>query len=214
MTTHASRVWIVTGSSTGFGRSIVRAALSAGARVLATAREPDQLSDMLAEFPDRTRSARLNVTAPDQCAAAVAQALSTFGRIDVLVNNAGFGMVGAVEETSDRELRDVFETNFFGPMNMIRAALPTLRAQRSGHIINMSAAAAISNYAGFSAYGGAKCALEGASESLAAELAPHGVKVTIVQPGPSERTSSEDRSAAPRTASPSMTAPAGSSGRS
>jgi len=184
MTNTPSRVWLVTGSSTGFGRSIAKAALAAGDRVMVTARKPEQLDDLVNAHPEHARAATLDITKPEDCESALRATLAAFGRLDVLVNNAGFGLLGALEETSDSELRHNFETNFFGPVNMIRAALPTFRAQRSGHLINMSAAAAISNYAGFSIYGAAKLALEGVSESLAAELAPLGVKVTIVQPGP------------------------------
>ncbi len=122
----------------------------------------------------------LDITDADQ----VREVISAAGQLDVLVNNAGFGLIGAVEECSDEQIRRNVETNFFGPLNVIRAALPGLRAQRSGHIVNISAAAAISNYAGFGIYGGAKAALELMSESLRLELASLGIKVTLVQPGP------------------------------
>jgi NAD(P)-dependent dehydrogenase (short-subunit alcohol dehydrogenase family) len=126
----------------------------------------------------------LDVTDAARVAAAVSEAASFFGQIDVVVNNAGYGLVGAFEELGEEQIRRNFETNFFGAIEVVRAALPILRAQASGHIVNISAAAAISNYAGFSIYGASKWALEGFSESLAAELKPLGVKVTIVQPGP------------------------------
>jgi NAD(P)-dependent dehydrogenase (short-subunit alcohol dehydrogenase family) len=135
-------------------------------------------------MPDTVLTLPLDVTQGEQIAAAIQQTVDHFGRIDVLVNNAGYGLVGALEELSDEQIRANMETNFFAPVALLRAALPLMRAQRSGHIVNVSAAAAINNYPGFSVYGAGKWALEGLSESLAAELKPLGVKVTIVQPGP------------------------------
>ena len=135
-------------------------------------------------MPDTVLTLPLDVTKPAQIEVAVEHTAAHFGRIDVLVNNAGYGLIGALEELSDDQIRANMETNFFGPVALLRAVLPIMRAQRSGHIVNVSAAAAINNYPGFSIYGAGKCALEGLSESLAAELKPLGVKVTIVQPGP------------------------------
>lgn len=126
----------------------------------------------------------LDVTDAAQVGPVVAQAAAAFGRIDVVVNNAGYGVIGALEELGDEQIARNFETNFFGAVRVIRAALPILRAQRRGHFVNISAAAAIANYPGFSIYGATKWALEGMSESLAAEVRPFGLKVTIVQPGP------------------------------
>ncbi|MEQ1852410.1 MAG: oxidoreductase [Chthoniobacteraceae bacterium] len=178
------RVWLITGCSSGFGAALAAAVLAGGHRVMATARNPDCLSELSAQFPETCRALALDVTDASQVKAVVAQAVEAFGRIDVVVNNAGYGLVGAFEELGAEQITRNFDTNFFGALEVIRAALPVLRAQGSGHIVNISAAAVISNYAGFSIYGAAKWALEGVSESLAAELKPLGVKVTIVQPGP------------------------------
>lgn len=179
-----SLVWLITGSSSGLGRSLAQAVLQKGHRLVATARNLQSLEPLASAFPETCKTVALDVTNPSQVQKAVDAAIRTFGRLDVLVNNAGVGLLGALEECSEEEVRRNFETNFFGPLAVIRTALPVLREQRAGHIINISAAAAISNYAGFSIYGASKCALEGASESLAAELKPLGIKVTLVQPGP------------------------------
>lgn len=149
-----------------------------------TARNPDALGEFAAQFPETCRVLALDVTDPAQVRNVVAQAAQTFGRLDVIVNNAGYGLVGAFEELGPDQIARNFDTNFFGALEVIRAALPILREQGTGHIVNISAAAVISNYAGFSIYGATKWALEGVSESLAAELKPLGIKVTIVQPGP------------------------------
>ena len=151
---------------------------------MATARQPSALGELAARHPETCRVLALDVTDRAQVKAAVAQAVDAFGRLDVVVNNAGYGVAGAFEELGHEQITRNFDTIFFGALEVIRAALPTLRAQGSGRIVNISAAAVISNYAGFSIYGAAKWALEGVSESLAAELKPLGIKVTIVQPGP------------------------------
>ncbi len=173
-----SSTWFITGCSSGFGRAIAEAALAAGQRVIATARDVRSIADL--EKAGSCEVMALDVTDPEN----VREAISAAGPVDVLVNNAGYGLIGAVEECSDEQIRQNMETNFFGPLNVIRAALPGLRQRRSGHIVNVSAAAAISNYAGFGIYGGAKAALELMSESLRLELAPLGIKITLVQPGP------------------------------
>ncbi len=173
--------WFITGCSSGFGRCIAEAALARGQRVAVTARDLSTLRDL--EGPD-CKAFALDVTDPVSIARAVAGAAAALGRLDVVVNNAGYGLIGAVEECSDAQIRRNMETNFFGPLNVIRAVAPLLRGQRSGHIVNISAAAALTNYPGFGIYGGAKAALDLMSESLAAELRPLGVKVTIVHPGP------------------------------
>ena len=182
--TTPSRVWLITGCSSGFGLALATAVLARGQRVVATARRPESFADLAARHPETCRAIVLDVTDPAQVKSRVAEAAAAFGRIDVLVNNAGYGLVGAFEELGEEQIARNFETNFFGAMNVIRAVLPILRSQSSGHIVNISAAAVISNYAGFSIYGASKWALEGVSESLAAELKPLGIKVTIVQPGP------------------------------
>jgi len=177
-------VWFITGCSTGLGRALASRALAAGHRVIATARQVEQLAELVAAHPATCRALALDVTVPASVMAAVSEAANAFGRLDVVVNNAGVGLVGAFEELGAAQITRNFDTNFFGALEVIRAVLPILRAQRSGHIVNISAAAVISNYAGFSIYGATKWALEGVSESLASELKPLGIKVTIVQPGP------------------------------
>jgi NAD(P)-dependent dehydrogenase (short-subunit alcohol dehydrogenase family) len=182
--TTSSRVWLITGCSSGLGAALAAAVLARGQRVVATARNVDALGELAAQFPDTCRALALDVTDAAQVKSVVAQAVAEFGRLDVVVNNAGYGLIGAFEELGAQQVARNFDTNFFGALEVIRAALPALRAQGSGHIVNISAAAVISNYAGFSIYGATKWALEGVSESLAAELKPLGIKVTIVQPGP------------------------------
>lgn len=179
-----STVWFITGCSSGFGRAFAARVLARGQRVVATARDVTALEEFAARHPETCRALALDVTDAAQVKSAIAQTIDSFGRLDVLVNNAGYGLIGAFEELSPGEIAANFATNFFGALEVIRAALPALRAQRGGHIVNISAAAAISNYAGFSIYGAGKAALESVSEALALELAPLGIKVTIVQPGP------------------------------
>jgi NAD(P)-dependent dehydrogenase (short-subunit alcohol dehydrogenase family) len=180
----SARVWFITGCSSGIGLALATWVLGCGQRVIATARDPATLAELGARFPDTCRVLPLDVTDAAQVKRAVADGAAAFGRLDVVVNNAGYGLIGAFEELGEEQIVRNFSTNFFGALGVIRAVLPILRGQGSGHIVNISAAAAISNYAGFSIYGAAKCALEGVSESLAAELKPLGIKVTIVQPGP------------------------------
>ncbi len=182
--TRQPRVWFITGCSSGFGRSLAEKALASGDRVVATARQVHRISDLATRAPDSVVTLPLDVTQPAQVAQAVTQAHAAWGRLDVVVNNAGYGLIGAVEECSEEQIARNLDTNLMGPIRVIRAVLPILRQQRSGHLIQISAAAAISNYAGFGIYGAAKCGLEGVSEALRAELAPFGIRVTIVQPGP------------------------------
>jgi NAD(P)-dependent dehydrogenase (short-subunit alcohol dehydrogenase family) len=179
-----SRTWFITGCSSGFGRSIAEAALLAGDHVIATARRQEDLEMLEHVGAGRCQGLALNITDADQVRSVLNTAVQMTSKIDVCVNNAGYGLIGAIEECSDEQIRRNFETNFFGTLNVIRAVLPIMRAQKSGHIINMSAAAAISNYPGFGVYGAAKAAVESLSESLRAEVQPHGIKVTLVQPGP------------------------------
>ena len=179
-----SPVWLITGCSSGLGRALAARVLARGHRLIATARQPETLDELVAADPSRCRALALDVADASQVAPVVAQAAAIFSRLDVVVNNAGYGLVGAVEEYDEAQITRNFETNFFGALRVIRAALPILRAQRRGHFVNISAAAVIANYAGFSIYGATKWALEGLSESLAAEVRPLGLKVTIVQPGP------------------------------
>ena len=177
-------VWFITGCSSGLGQALATAALARGDRVVATARDPARLAALAAEYPDACRPLALDVTRPAQVEAAAAEALARFGRIDVLVNNAGTGLVGAIEETSEAEIAHNFDVNFLGALRVTRAVLPHFRARRGGHVVFLSAAAAIANYPGFGIYGATKRALEGAAESLAQETRPFGLKVTLVQPGP------------------------------
>lgn len=180
----SSPVWFITGCSSGLGRALAAHVLKRGQRVVATARQPEELEELVERYPDQCRALAFDVADPAQAARVVPEAAGIFGRLDVVVNNAGFGLVGALEELGDAQITRNFETNFFGAVRVMRAALPILRAQRRGHFVNISAAAAIANYAGFSIYGATKWALEGASEALAAEVRPLGLKVTLVQPGP------------------------------
>lgn len=177
------RIWLITGCSSGFGFELVRAAAARGDRVVATMRSPAGFVP-----PDgmsgEVTAKQLDVTDEGQVRSVVAEVVRECGRIDVLVNNAGYGLIGSLEECSTEQIRRNFETNLMGPIFTMRAVLPVMRGQKGGHIINMSAAAAIENYAGFGVYGGAKFGLEGVSEAVAAEVRPFGVRVTLVQPGP------------------------------
>jgi len=178
-----AKTWFITGASSGFGRAFADYALAQGHNVVATARRTAPLQELARLAPERVQTLMLDVTHPDDAERAVAAAVARFGRLDVVINNAGFGVVGAFEETSDEALRAQMETNFFGAMNVTRAVLPTLRAQKGGAIVNISSLGGQLSFAGFSAYSASKFALEGASEALAQELAPFGIKVLIVEPG-------------------------------
>jgi NAD(P)-dependent dehydrogenase (short-subunit alcohol dehydrogenase family) len=175
--------WFITGASSGFGMAFARYALSRGYNVVATARTPAKLEQIRQIAPDRVLIEKLDVTVPGDAEKAVAAAISRFGAIDVLLNNAGYGIVGALEETSDSEFRAQMETNFFGAVSVTKAALPAMRKQRSGAIVNISSLGGQLSFGGFSAYSASKFALEGMSEALAQEVAPFGVKVLIVEPG-------------------------------
>jgi NAD(P)-dependent dehydrogenase (short-subunit alcohol dehydrogenase family) len=182
--TPSTPVWFVTGCSSGLGRALAQAVLQRGHRLVATARQIDAIGDLAAAHPEHCRAFALDVGDPAQVTAVVAQAQASFGRLDVVVNNAGYGLIGAVEDVTEEQILRNFQTNFFGALRVIRATVPILRAQRRGHFVSISAAAVIGNYPGFSIYGASKAALEGVCESLAAELKPLGIRVTIVQPGP------------------------------
>ncbi|MFI6950406.1 oxidoreductase [Streptomyces sp. NPDC050422] len=177
------RVWLITGASSGFGRAIATAALAAGDTVVATARKPEALDDLVAAHPDRAVAVQLDVTDTARIADVVADTVLWYGRIDVVVNNAGMGLVGAVEETSDRELRDLMDLHFFGPAVLVRAVLPHMRRNGSGAVVQMSSMGGRFTFPGVGGYSATKFALEGLSEALAAEVAPHGIKVLIVEPG-------------------------------
>lgn len=178
-----AETWFITGASSGLGRAFTEHALARGHNVVATARRVEALSELAAAAPDRVLIPALDVTQPEGAKPAIAAALRRFGRIDVVINNAGYGVVGAFEETPDSELRALMETNFFGAMHVIRAVLPALRAQQSGAIVNISSLGGQLSFTGFSAYSASKFAVEGASEALAQEVAPLGIKVMIVEPG-------------------------------
>jgi NAD(P)-dependent dehydrogenase (short-subunit alcohol dehydrogenase family) len=175
------RVWLVTGASSGFGRAIVDAALERGDSVVATARRPEALSDLAGH--ERAHVIELDVTDAGRREAAVAEAIGRFGRIDVLVNNAGRTQVGAVEETTDDELRFLFELHFFAPAALTRAVLPHMRSQGSGAIVQMSSVGGQVTAPGFSAYCATKFALEGLTETLRDEVAEFGIHTLIVEPG-------------------------------
>jgi NAD(P)-dependent dehydrogenase (short-subunit alcohol dehydrogenase family) len=180
-----NKVWLVTGcgSERGFGWAVAYEALQRGHRVVATSRVVEGLRGWESEFAGRCVVLPMDVT-DESLEARVTEAVAAFGRVDVLVNNAGYGLVGALEECSVEQIRRNVETNFFGPLRIMRAVLPQMREQGGGQVVNISAAAAISNYPGFSAYGAAKAALEFASEAVKAEAAAHGVKVLLIEPGP------------------------------
>jgi NAD(P)-dependent dehydrogenase (short-subunit alcohol dehydrogenase family) len=175
--------WLITGASSGFGLELARAALARGDSVVGTLRQREQADSFATLAPGRSHAVVLDVTRAADIVPAVQEAMQKAGRIDVLVNNAGYGLFGAVEEVSDAEGRHVMETNFFGALAVTRALLPQLREQRSGHIFNISSAAGVIGFPGCGLYSASKFALEGMSEALAAELAPFGVRVTIVEPG-------------------------------
>ncbi len=175
--------WFITGASSGFGMAFARHALSRGYNVVATARTPAKLEQIRHIAPDRVLVEKLDVTVSGEAEKAVTSAVARFGTIDVLFNNAGYGIVGAVEETSDTELRAQMETNFFGAVSVTKAVLPTMRKQRSGAVVNISSLGGQLSVGGFSAYSASKFALEGMSEALAQEVAPFGIKVLIVEPG-------------------------------
>lgn len=178
-----SRVWFVTGSSKGFGREFVLAALERGDKVAATARNTDTLSDLVEEYGDAVLPIRLDVTDRDQVFAAVKAAHETFGRLDVVINNAGYGLFGAVEEITDQQLRDQLDVNLFGVLHVTQAVLPILREQGSGHIIQISSIGGLVAFPNLGGYHASKWALEALSDSLAQEVAGFGIKVTLVEPG-------------------------------
>ncbi|MEI9999000.1 MAG: oxidoreductase [Verrucomicrobiota bacterium] len=177
-------VWFITGTSQGFGHELVRAALQRGDSVVATSRQPDKVAATFKAQADRLLALSLDLGDPAAVTRGVAAALERFGRIDVLVNNAGHGLLGAVEEASDEEIRRVYETNVFGLIRLTRAVLPHLRKQRRGHIVNLSSIGGLVGLPGWGIYNSTKFAVEGLSEALAVELAPLGIKVTSVEPGP------------------------------
>jgi NAD(P)-dependent dehydrogenase (short-subunit alcohol dehydrogenase family) len=182
MTSTAQKVWFITGASRGFGVLTAKQALERGDFVVATARDPNSVIAALGEHPNLL-AVRLDVKLEAQAVSAAQQAVARFGRIDVLVNNAGYGLLGAVEESNADEVRALYETNVFGLLNVTRAVLPVMRKQGSGHIVNISSVGGYSAYAGWGVYGSTKFAVEGLSEALSMELAPLGIHATVVEPG-------------------------------
>jgi len=177
-------VWLITGCSTGFGRGLAKLVLERSWCAVVTARNPDTIQDFTTAYDGRALVLKLDVTDPAQVAQAVQEAESRFGHIDVLVNNAGYGYLAAVEEGEDHEVRAMFEANFFGLAAMTRAVLPGMRQRRSGHIINISSVAGLVGFPGVGYYNATKFAVEGLSEALAKEVEPLGIKVLVVEPGP------------------------------
>jgi NAD(P)-dependent dehydrogenase (short-subunit alcohol dehydrogenase family) len=177
-----SKVWFITGCSTGFGRHLAQQALQQGNKVAVTARKISDIEDLVAAYPDAALAIPLDVTDLQQIKSAAEKAVAHFGRIDVLVNNAGIGYFAAVEESEEEEVRRMFEINFFGLMNMTNAVLPVMRAQRCGHVVNISSIGGYVSFPGVGLYNATKFAVAGYSEALAKETASLGIRVTIVAP--------------------------------
>jgi NAD(P)-dependent dehydrogenase (short-subunit alcohol dehydrogenase family) len=182
--TQTSRVWFITGASTGFGRLLAEELLKRGEQVAATARDWAKVADLEQQYPGKARAFELDVTEPEQIVAVASQAFEAFGHIDVLVNNAGYGVTGAIEEVSEEEFEPMFQTNVYGLIRTTRAFLPHFRERRSGHIVNFSSIGGLIGGAGWGFYNTTKFAVEGFSEALAGEMKPLGVQVTVIEPGP------------------------------
>jgi NAD(P)-dependent dehydrogenase (short-subunit alcohol dehydrogenase family) len=178
-----TKVWFITGSSRGLGRSLTEAVLASGHQVVATARKPEQLQDLVAQYPNQVLALPLDVTSKKQIGEAVAAAIQYFGRIDVLVNNAGFGIIGAAEAFTDEQVRSQLEANLYGPIEITRAVLPYMRKQGAGRILQISSIGGRVGTAGLTMYQAAKFGLGGFSEALAREVAPLGIYVTAIEPG-------------------------------
>ncbi len=176
------KVWFITGCSTGFGRELAKHLLESGYRVAVTSRNTDDVRDIVSAHPDTALPVKLDVTKPDEIRASVELAIGKFGRIDVLVNNAGIGYFGAIEESEESDIRRMFEINFFGLANMTRAVLPHMRGRRSGHIVNIASIGGLVSFPAVGYYNATKYAVDGFSEALAKETAPLGIRVTIVAP--------------------------------
>ncbi|SAL38082.1 short chain dehydrogenase [Caballeronia udeis] len=176
-------VWMITGSSSGLGRALAEKVLEHGYRAVVTARKPDAVRDLVDRYGDRAIAVGLDVTQSAQVSSAVSVAYERFGQIDVLVNNAGYGYVGAIEEGEDAEIRAQFETNVHGVIGMMQAVLPGMRHRGRGHIVNVSSIGGLTTFPNVGYYHASKYALEGLSETLAKEMAPFGIGVTVVEPG-------------------------------
>jgi NAD(P)-dependent dehydrogenase (short-subunit alcohol dehydrogenase family) len=183
-TNTTSRTWLITGASSGLGRHLAEAALKEGENVVVTARNAEALRDLFQNHARQAHALALDVTDAGQINEAVSAAVQRFGRIDVLINNAGCGLLAALEETDDERMAKNLATNLTGPLRLMRAVIPVMRAQPGGRIINIGAIAGFSNDVGFSVYGAAKAGLEAASDAVAGEVAPFGIQVTVVVPGP------------------------------
>jgi NAD(P)-dependent dehydrogenase (short-subunit alcohol dehydrogenase family) len=179
-----SDVWFITGCSTGFGRELAKLVLDRGYRAVITARDPQKIQDLTAGHEGRALALKLDVTSAEEAADAVKNAETTFGSIDVLVNNAGYGYLGAVEESEEEEVRAMFEANFFGLARMIHVVLPGMRQRHRGSIVNISSIGGLVAFPGVAYYNATKFAVEGLSEALAKEVGPLGIKVLVVEPGP------------------------------
>jgi NAD(P)-dependent dehydrogenase (short-subunit alcohol dehydrogenase family) len=179
-----SRVWFITGTSTGFGYLLTQELLRKGDRVIATARDTSKLAPFESQFPETLRTFSLDVTRPAEIVSVAKKAIEAFGHVDVVVNNAGYGVTGAIEEVAEDEFEPMFQTNVYGLIRTTRAFLPHLRQRRSGHIINFSSIAGLIGTAGWGFYATTKFAVEGFSEALAEEMKPFGVHVTAIEPGP------------------------------
>ncbi|TPG66592.1 oxidoreductase [Hymenobacter nivis] len=180
----ASKNWFITGASTGLGEALATYLIEKGDRVAATFRQPAQADEFTNKAPGQALGVLVDVTDAAQITAAVQQAVNAFGRLDVLVNNAGYGSLGSIEEISEEETQRQFDVNVFGPLRLVRAVLPHLRAQKSGNILNITSVGGLMGMAHAGLYNGSKFALEGLGESLAAQLGPLGIHVTNVEPGP------------------------------
>lgn len=177
------KVWFITGTSSGFGRCLAEEILKRGDRVVATARKPETIKDLETKYPGQALAVRLDVTKRAQITAAVQKAVRTFKRIDVLINNAGYGLTGSIEDVSDAAVKRNFDTNVFGLMHVTQAVLPVMRKQRSGHILNLSSVAGQLGFPTVGIYNATKHAVEGLSAALAQEIESFGIKVTIIEPG-------------------------------
>jgi NAD(P)-dependent dehydrogenase (short-subunit alcohol dehydrogenase family) len=177
-----SKVWFITGCSTGFGRELSKLVLALGHKAVVTARNPNDVQDIVTEFPGAAIAVKLDVTKSAEVKAAVQSAVQKFGRIDVLVNNAGIGYFGAIEESEEEEVRKMFEINFFGLAQVTKEVLPVMRKQRSGHIVNISSIGGLVAFPAVGFYNATKFAVTGYSEALAKETAHLGIKVTVVAP--------------------------------
>ncbi|GLU53496.1 oxidoreductase [Dyadobacter frigoris] len=178
-----TKVWFITGSSRGLGRNLAEAVLEKGDKVVATARNTEQLNDLVQKYPDHVFPVKLDVTIHEEIYQSVADAIAYFGKIDVLVNNAGFGIIGAAEAFTDQQVRSQLETNLYAPIEITRAVLPQMRKQRSGRILQISSVGGRVGNAGLTMYQAAKFGLGGFSEALAKEVSPLGIFVTCVEPG-------------------------------